>query len=168
MLFIFMLGPVILSATGALFSLTGGMGFVATAATVSEWQRRKGYKPGEGRFTERANDAYYGVRPDISSDYALSRDLGVLLAAVPRTLGKFGDKSFDFTHSEGEFLRALMVPVLNTLGDLQAAKELVEEQGSEEAVDLLHAVADQLAIVLAPVTGWLEQFPGTRIRKAYD
>lgn len=164
MWFLFVLIPAATSAATALFSLTGGMSFVVTAVTTSEVQRRKGYKPGEGHFTERANDKYYGVRFDNTSGYDLSQNLGRLGAVAPRLLLKFANKKFDLTKSEGEFLRCLMAPAMVVLEDFEAVKELAAEQGGQEVIDLLIAMTDQLAVVVVPVARWLEDFP--RVKEA--
>lgn len=162
MWFLFVLVPAATSAAAALFSLTGGMSFVVVAATTSEWQRRKGYKPGEGHFTERVDDTYYGVRLDSDADQDLSRDLGRLSAAAPGLLSKFAKKKFDLTTSDGEFLRSLMVPAIALVEDFETIKTMAAQESKPEVIDLLISMTDQLAAVVIPVARWLEQFPRVR------
>lgn len=166
MLLVFVMVPALVSAAGAAFSLIGGMGFVTTAAAINGWQRYKGYKPGEGHLTERANNKYYGVCLNISDSYDVSQGLGKLAQAAPKMFSKFVGHEFDMTRTEGEFLRVLMAPALVSAGDLDAAKELVTELGDDEAMNLLYETADRLAAVVLPVVRWLEQFPKARVRKA--
>lgn len=160
---LFVLVPAMTSAAVALFSLTGGMSFVVTAVTTSELQRRRGYKPGEGHFTERANDRYYGVCFDTNSGYDLSRDLGRLGSAAPGLLNKLANKRFDLTKSDGEFLRSLMAPAMALIEDFEAVKALAVEQAGQEVIDLLIAMTDQLAAVVIPVARWLEAFPRVKV-----
>lgn len=163
MWFLFVLVPAATSAMSAVFSLTGGATTVAVAIATNYSQRRCGYKPGEGSFTERTNDAYYGVLFDETSPHAINRDLWRLWKAAPRLLGKFFNKKFDLTKSEGELLMSLMIPAMSVVGDLEAARELVVECGLE-AVGLLLDTTDQMATMLEPVVGWLGQFPTLRIK----
>lgn len=159
MWFLFIAVPAVASVTASLFSLTGGMKFAVTAVVTEGIQRKRGYRPGEGHFTERVNDLYYGVWADPEATCQISRNLGKLTLAVPSLLGTVSRKKFDLTLSEGEFLRLLMLPALAALEDLAAAKQLVEEQGDQEAIDLLIATTEQLGAVTLPVAYWLEQFP---------
>jgi hypothetical protein len=158
---IFVVVPAAISVVSSLFSLSSGVSFAIAAAATSELQRRKGYKPGEGHFTERANNAYYGVKFDASAEYDLSRDLGRLGKAMPGLFQQFLNSSFDITRSEGEFLRTLMVPVLQILDELDIVQEMIQAQ-DEGATDLLNEVASRLAIVVIPVSRWLQQFPHSR------
>ena len=160
---IFVIIPTVVSAVGSLFSLTGGMGFVAAAVATSEWQRRKSYRPGEGRFTERVNDKYYGVGFKETSDCDLSNNLWKLSVAAPSLFDSLTKLRFDITKSEGEFLRALLAPALLALDDFDVAKQLAIDDGREDAMNLLYETTDRLTSVIIPVVRWLEQFP--RVRK---
>lgn len=168
MWFIFLVIPTAISAVSSLFSLTGGMQFAVAAVATREWQKNKGYRPGEGRFTERANDKYYGVRFEESTSDDLSHGLWQLSGSVPGLFKPYLESSFDFTVSEGMFLRALLAPALLALGDFEAAKLLVIEQDNEESRELFCEMTDRLASVVIPVVRWLEQFPAARVRKEHD
>lgn len=163
MWFLFVAVPAAVSALSAVFSLTGGTTTAAVAVATNYSQRRCGYRPGEGSFTERANDTYYGVMFDGTSPYDINRDLWRLGSAIPGILGKFMGKKFDLTKSEGELLMSLMIPAMSAVADFEAAKELVIECG-HEAVDLLLNMTDQMAATIQPVAHWLEQFPKLRIK----
>lgn len=164
MWFLFVLVPTATSALGALFSLTGGMNFAVVAAATEGWQRRKGYRSGEGHFTERANNSYYGVKFDVHAQ-GLNQKLGNLALITPGLLGRFENKRFDLTRSEGEFLSSLLTSTVGAVADLRAARELVEEQGGQEAIELLLTMTDRLAAVVIPVVHWLEQFPSARVKE---
>lgn len=164
MWFLFILGPAIVGVAGALFSLTGGMNFVVAAVATNEWHRRRGYKPDEGQFTERANDAYYGVGFDKNTDYDLSRNLGLLAATLPSLFNPFVNKRFDFTKSEGEFLRSLLEPAMQAHEAVQMAQEAVLDRQDEESMQFLQAAIDGLGVVVVPVVRYLEQFPDKRVK----
>jgi hypothetical protein len=58
-----------------------------------------------------------------------------------------------------------MVPVLQVLDDLDIVRDMVENQ-DEDAGKLLNDVAGRLAIVVIPVSRWLQQFPKARVKEA--
>jgi hypothetical protein len=166
MWFIFPAMTALFSVSAALFSLTGGMHFAVVAAAASEWQRRKGYKAGEGELTQRANDKYYGVRLDDQSGYDLNKNLGRLSNIVPGLFEKMVDKEFDLTISEGEFLRTLLSPTLVHLGNIEEVIELVTQENNQEMIGVLSELTELLKVAIVPVVRWLEEFPAARTRKA--
>ena len=155
----FIIGPALTAIATTLASMTGGMNFVVVAVAVSELQRRKNYKAGEGQFTERAGNTYYGVRFDKSSSYDLSQDLGRVAGAVPSLFESLIDLEFDMTKSEGQFLRAMLVPVMDMLPGFEEAKTMAVD---EDGMFLLNEITEQLVAVIIPVRAWLAQFPRKR------
>jgi hypothetical protein len=156
----FILGPAVVGVASAISSLTGGMNFVAVAMAVLELQRRRGYKPEEGQFTERAGNNYYAVCFDTKSDYDLNRDLGRTAEAVPSHFESLAKFKFDMTKSEGEMLRALLMPVIDMLDKLDEVKSAVV---NDNDLNRLDEIAKQLIASIIPLQVWLAQFPRKKV-----
>lgn len=166
-MFIFVL-PVLLITTGAaLFTVTTGTNFVIVAMAAAEYQRRKGYKGGEGRLSEREAGAYYSTTFDKNSDHDLSMDLGRIAAQLPTLFAPYVNKKYDFTKSEGQLLRAIVQPAILALNELEGAKiSLEQDPGNEELQQVLFATVDNFGMLVHPIIVYLEQFPSKRVKKA--
>lgn len=166
MWFIFVIPMAVASSIGALLSVTTGMNFVIFAVAATEWQRRRGHRPGEGRFTERENDAYYGVGMDENSDHDLSMDLGRLAHYAPTAFAPHIGSRFDFTKSEGLLLRSILQPAVVVLNEVEVLKEALQEDPQNEDIQqALFAAADNLGTLVNPILTYLELFPATRVKK---
>jgi hypothetical protein len=164
--FIFIVPPAMVAAMTAVLSLTGASTAALVAVVTNVDLRRRGYRPGEGHFTSREGSRRFGVRIDSGSENDLCRDLSRLAIIAPDEFKPFSNKRFDATMSEGEFLRGLVRPALRALEDIEAAKVLVlENPGNEEALEVLHDVAERFAGVLHPVVRWMSEFPRHRIKE---
>lgn len=167
MWFIFLIVPTAITAASSLFGATRGMAFVVTALGLDQWQRRRGYRLGEGQFTERENNGYYKVDLNTLSDHDLSARLGDLAAAFPKELAPYAKRRYDFTKSEGEMLRAVLAPVLFGLSNLVEVYAIYREMPDDpEALALVIATEDNLRTLLRPVIVFFEQFPTRRTRAA--
>lgn len=165
-MFLFILPIVLASTMTTLFSLTTGMNFVIFGAAAMEWQRRRGYRGGEGRLTERENGMYYGVGMDKNSDHDITRDLGRLVQFAPSIFGPYTGKKYDFTKSEGELLRAIVLPAVQALNELEGLKIALEEDPANEDLQAaLFLAVDNLGRLISPIITYLEQFPSKRIKR---
>lgn len=166
-MFIFIL-PILFATTAtALFTVTSGMSFVVVAATAAEWQRRRGYKGGEGRLSKRENNAYYSTALDKHSDHDLSNGLGRLAAQMPTIFEPYLNKRYDFTKTEGELLRAIVDPAVVALNELEGLKVALEQEPDNDDVQqALFATVDNLGMLVRPIIVYLEQFPTKRVKKA--
>lgn len=166
-MFIFILPVLVASTVAALFTVTTGMNFVIFAVTTMEWQRRRGYKGGEGRLTRRENGTYYSTGLDQNSDHDLSYGLGLLAHQLPTVFEPFIGKRYDFTESEGQMLRAILEPAIVAFNELDGMKAMLEEDpNNEEVQQALFAMTDNLGMLVRPIIVYLEQFPTKRVKKA--
>lgn len=165
---IFVVIPAAVGAVSAIFSLTGGGSFVVAAVATSEWTRRKGHRAGEGPLSRRANHTYYGVEANEDSEFHLNQDLGRLAGAVPSLFEKHMGLKFDFTKSEGDFLKEVLRPAMAAVDELETVKEFLgqQEQITEEQVVLYQEVHDRLYTVARTVASYLDMFPKSRVKKA--
>jgi len=164
--FLFILPIVIASSLTTLFTVTTGMNFVIFGVAAMEWQRRRGYKGGEGRLTERENGMYYGVGMDKESDHDLTRDLGRLVQVSPSVFEPYMGKKYDFTKSEGEMLRAILMPAIQSLNELEGVKiELETDPSNEDLQAALFLGVENLGRLISPIITYLQQFPSKRIKK---
>ncbi len=165
-MFIFILPVLFITTSVAFFTASGGMTFVFIASTMTEWQRRHGYKGGEGRLTEREGGHYYATKPDINSDHDISLGLGLLAQQLPSVFEPYVNKRYDFTKSEGAQLRAMVIPAMSVLNDLEETKaSLGEDPGNEELQVLLLLTIENLGMLVNPIVIFLEQFPRKRVKK---
>lgn len=165
-MFLFVLPIAVASSVAALFTVTQGMNFVIFTVAAMEWQRRRGHKVGEGRLSERENDTYYGVGMDQHSDHDLTRDLGSLAHYAPTVFAPFMGKKYDFTKSEGKLLRAILLPAMQSLAELEGLKIALEEDPENEDLrDALFAAVENVGRLINPIITYLEQFPEKRIKK---
>lgn len=153
---LFVVLPSLTAIATVLSSLTGGMSFVTIGVAVIELQRRRGYKPGEGEFTERAGNAYYAVCFDSQSEYDLNRELGRIAENVPSMFQDLIKFKFDMTKSEGEILRAMVISVIEHLDKLEDVKDDAVANGNIEA---LNSATKQFISAVLPMRTWLAQFP---------
>jgi hypothetical protein len=124
-----------------LFSLTGGGTFVTLAFCLDAYQRRNGYKPGEGVSTQRY-PRFEGMT--IDGDNAVEKTLSMVEELWPGTLSAFKGRRFLFTLSEGELLKAMLIPVVEAIAS-----------GDEQLVEC----------TLQPVIMYLERFPKGRVKE---
>ncbi len=164
---IFLLPVLLATSAAALFTVTAGSNFVIASIAVLEYQRRQGYKGGEGRLSEREAGAYYSTKLDQNSDHDLSINLGRLALHLPTLFAPYIDKKFDFTKTEGELLRSIIHPAVQALNELEGVKIMLEQDpGNEDFQSMLFAMVDNLGMLVAPIIIFLEQFPSKRVKKA--
>lgn len=163
---IFLLPVLLVSTTFALFTATGGTSFVIITLGAMEWQRRKGFRVGEGELSERENDHYYSTKMDKDSDHDLSMGFGRLASFLPRQFEPYTGKKYDFTKSEGHLLRSMLQPAIEALDQCEEVKEaLKEDPGNAELIQIFPAMIDNLGKLVTPIIIYLEQFPRKRVKK---
>ena len=166
-MFIFLLPALIISSTAVLFTVTGGIHFVIVATAVAEWQRRKGFRGGEGGFSKREANRPYSTTADPGSDHDISMMLGVLATALPTVFSPFLHKRYDLTNTEGEQLRAMLVPAMQAFDNLEEVKALMTENpDSEDLLAVLEKAVTELGLAVRPIVVFLEQFPTKRVKAA--
>jgi hypothetical protein len=167
MWFIFIVPVTILGAFGALFGLVNGAPIIVITLAADQWQRRRGYKPGEGLFTDRDAGHVFGTRIKPDSD-DLGSALSALVVTFPDMFGKFDNKSFDLTKSEGEMLRAMIETTRAPFAEYAEAAQYMSANENEEPeyrAEMLR-LEEQLRTSLVPVKMFLENVPEVRVRKA--
>lgn len=177
MWFIFLAPLTAWTALGSIYAVAHGSTLTITALAADQWQRRKGYRKSEGHFTEREGNKYYGVMlkdlkkaKDITHD--LSKRLSQLASFFPDEFAPFLGNNYDMTKSEGETLRAAMVPALNALkqylDDLDLYNSTLANPQATESVDQVAVLVGQSFEVLKtttyPVELFFKQFPKERVK----
>lgn len=162
---VFITGPAMLAIMGIVISLTGGTNFVVGAVTINVFQRRKGFKKGEGYFTRRANDEYYSVEFNKNSEYEICTDLGLIADIAPSLFNKFLKLKFDLTMSEEAYLGVLLVPVMEVATRFIEAIAAIKHQNTAETMAELLVVGDHFSKIVLPLARWFENFPTSRTKK---
>lgn len=166
MWFLFIIPSVVAAGVAALFTVTTGMNFVIVALAGEMWQKRQGYKPGEGWFSEREGGIHYGTGLDEESDHDISRSLGRLAHRAPATFALYLNKKFDFTKTEGDLLRSILLPAISKLDELEDWMiDMQENPRDEEVGRLVLELAGELGKLVEPVLMFLSQFPNKRVKK---
>lgn len=157
----------VVAGVSALVGLCGGSGMLVIGIAADQYNRRKGYKRGEGVLTPR-DGGYWGAKVSLES----SSDLGTALAALgtkyPEELGEFMGKRLQITKSEGAQVRAMLVTSLELSAKLiQIERELSKEE-DEEMQAVLRIEAESLKTMvrqtLRPVNIFLSSIPKSRIK----
>lgn len=168
---IFILPVALLGVVSAFLGMVNGGTILVITVAADQWQRSRGYKSGEGVFTDREGGHVFGLR--VAKE---STDLGQFLwgmtEAFPDMFEEFSGTSFDLTESEGEFLRCL---VQSAQLQLKSYLDLVSQEGDETEettgqfdlppLEELELRERQLRAALAPVVKYLKEVPSGRVRK---
>jgi hypothetical protein len=168
MWFIFIVPVTILGAAGALFGLVNGAPIIVVTIAADQWQRRRGYKPGEGLFTDREGGHVFGLRVEQDSPEDLGKGLSGLVLAFPDMFQEFDKKRFDLTESEGKMLRAMIEATKGHFDDYAEASQYVSSGGNEEPeyrLEMQH-IEERLRASLVPVAMFLRNVPEVRVKKA--
>ena len=125
----------------SLFSITGGGTFITLGLCLDLYQRRQGYKPGEGVSTQRY-PRFEGMV--IGGDDSVEKTLALVAEMWPQVLEPYVGKRFLLTQSEGEMLKTMLIPVVEAL-----------------------ASGDEVLIegTLQPVLMFLQKFPSGRVKE---
>lgn len=169
MWFLFVVPLALLGAGTAMLGMVNAGTIVVVTVAADQWQRRRGYKPGEGVFTDREGGHVFGLRvarEALENGTDLEMFLSGMSNAFPDMFGAFVGKSFDLTVTEGEFLRSM---VQAAQGQLDEYKDLASEleDGEEDDNELLAELVfrkEQLVAALSPIVMYLKNVPGTRVR----
>jgi len=163
---LFILPFAVVGAVGGLMGLVNGTSILVITLTADQWQRRRGHRPGEGIFTDREGGHVFGLQ--VASQ---TTDLGEFLAAMalafPDLMGKFLDKAFDLTESEGELLRKMVQVAEDPLDDYHEVVGMM--QANPDNIALLNEVSyrqDRLRTALVPVAEYLDSVPASRVKEA--
>jgi len=159
MWFIFVLPMAVVGAVGAVLGLLNGGTILIISMATDQWHRRRGHRLGEGIFTEREGGFLFGLKVAKNST-----DLGQFLAAMaelfPDYLGRFKDRAYDLTESEGELLRS-MVRVSQDI--LVEFLEVMESNDLER----LSRKKGQIEDSLVPIIKFLDEVPSPRVNKSH-
>jgi hypothetical protein len=166
MWFLFVVPVAVAGAVSALFGLVNGGTLLVVTLAADQWQRRRGHKPGEGVYTAREGGHVFGLRVCKNAGDDLGQFLAGLAHAFPDMFGRFEGKAFDLTESEGEFLRELTQPVKSRLDEYLEVVGLLSEDDTEELLTTLRYRQEKLVESLMPVSRYLRNVPGTRVREA--
>lgn len=166
----FVLFPVALAVVAgvtALVGLCGGGSIAVVGIAADQYNRRKGYKKGEGVFTPR-DGGYWGAQVSLESSSDLGATLAALAAKYPELLGDFKDKRLLITKSEGAQVRAMLAPALElSVKLIQLERELAVEE-DEEMLGVLRMEVEGLKTLvrqmLHPVNLFLSSIPKSRIK----
>lgn len=180
MWFLFVVPLALFGAGTAMLGMVNAGTIVVITVAADQWQRSRGYKPGEGVFTDREGGHVFGLRlakealendPENDPENASSLELFLvgMSKAFPDMFGAFVGKSFDLTASEGEFLRSMVRAAegqLNEYKDLASELRDDEEEDETELLAELSFRKEQLVAALSPIVLYLKNVPGTRVRSA--
>jgi hypothetical protein len=156
--------------------------------TANEYNRRLGYRSGEGPLSPREGGGL-GVLVHANSSSDLGNSLALLAEVYPETLSMFVGKLFEMTLSEGQDLRTLLQPSKHiaekrmelVAGRDQSVTERDELLAQEPCLDIairvdqlnrivvqVNAALDEYhqdaLVALAPVARFLEMFPRSRVK----
>lgn len=175
MWFIFPLIPAALVGIASVTGLAGGGKMLVTVLVADRWHRRRGHKNGEGVCTP-LDGGWPGTVVRLDSE----SDLGLYLAALgrrfPSLMGRFQNRCFQLTKSEGVQVRAMLMPVQELLIRHHKISEKVAElreigskvvddrEGEEEFLESLNLVE----MALAPVVVYLDSIPKRRVKVIAD
>jgi hypothetical protein len=164
MWFIFIVPVTIVGAFGALFGLVNGAPIIVVTLAADQWQRRRGYKPGEGIFTDREGGHIFGtkVSPDGTD---LGKFLNAMVQAFPDMFQEVDGKQYDLTESEGKMLRAMVQSAQGQLNEYLEVSTYLDAT-DPETITLVKYREEQLRAALTPVVMFLQEVPGVRVRKA--
>lgn len=164
---VFIAIPATTAVVGSVVRLTGGPRLAKMGLVILGWNRAKGYRPGEGQFSDRPEgNSYYAVEANLDSRYDLNQGLGALAATLPVDFKPFEGAKFDMTLTESELLRSMLIPAVDALKGATEAKELYRAYPQEaEARHIAMEAYKNMRKAVQPVIVYLKQFPAGRIKK---
>ncbi len=165
MWFLFVLPPLVAAASATILKTTGAGKLVTAGIFVMGWQVTRGYRAGEGQLTDRANGGkYWGISPDLDSDYDLNQGLGLLAAMMGKEFEPYIGKKFDMTESEGEQLRAMVIPAVDAAQQAHQAMLYAQRRNMPDAPRIAAELLKEMKKVAHPVVVFLRQFPKKRVK----
>lgn len=160
--------------------LAGIVAYGSTILVVDQYQRRKGYKPGEGVWTPRYPD-FHGLLITLGSPNPLANDIAVMGHMFPQQLGRFIDERclnpntdartirvrMEMTESEGQYLRACAMPSIVAQENFRNSPipELFAQNPEDEELQaIIMAHTRNMMVQLDPLMVFFQQFPRKRIQ----
>lgn len=161
----FILPWVAFAAVSSVIGLLGGGTAVGITIAVDQYQRLKGYKPGEGIFTERY-DGFKGVEVSTTSTSSIGSIVALFATMYPE-LQKYSDKRYLFTMSEGRQLYSMMEHITKQhieFLDSGIAQAYLNDP-DEELKEVIQQHHTNMTELIKPVVVFFSQFPEARIER---
>jgi hypothetical protein len=159
--------PSLIGSVASFLGASGASRVVAPAFALDTYQRRRGYKGGDGWASTKTGEGHGSI---IAIGYKNENDLlGQKLSQMAMydtsLFAPFLNKRYEFTMSEGKFLSSMLEPLDVFTKQIAKLGQMMGHQENAHLNELIVIQIINLRKFLVPISKYLQEFPHRRVKE---